>query len=311
MKKQVIRSYATPRFQVKIDGHPITSFVKSVEGGLVKTEATKEPTGPFNIPLQHLSTRTAEPITLEVGLSGADWTMDLLKRIINDREHVRIDGEVLHADVNSATRFWQEWKRGLVTEVGFPSFDGSSKDSAYLKIKIQPEIVNFEAFRSAGALLQPEKDTQQKLWNCNAFRLNLERNGSKINTEFVTKLEAFAIKVPAKAFQRGKFNQPLYFASKPPEFPPLSMSMPLHYAPDAINWYKESVTKEGQYEATGSIEILDPSRTKTLYTINLDGVGPTNFSITKADASTSNPKLCKVDMYVTSMLVKKQQQIGK
>jgi len=302
------KSYAGSRFQVKVDGHPITSFVKSVEGGLYKTESSTDPSGGFHIPVHHLTTRTIEPITMEIGLSGGDWVMKILQKVINDRAYSRISGEILHADINTALRFRQEFSRGLITEIMFPALDAVSKDGLYLKVKIQPEGIEIKNQTEPGAKLVPEKETKQKLFNANAFRLNLELNGKKIACEHVTKIDAITVKLGVKALQRGKYLLPEYIPTKM-ETSKLSVTMPLHYANDFIDWYRAAVmvetgTKDGTpYEATGSIEYLDPTRTKTLYSINLVGVAPENFTIGKTEGSSNTFKSCKFDLYCSQLKV--------
>lgn len=304
------KSYATSHFQVKVDGHPITSFVKSVEGGLFKIDSVTEPTGPFHIPVRHISTRTVEPITIDIGLSGTGWIMGVLESIINRREFSRVSGEILHCDADTALRFRQEFMRGLITELTLPGLDANSKDAAFVKLKIQPEDIKFEAFGTAGPKLQPERETAQKLWQSNAFRLSLEINGKKIRCEHVSKIEPITVKVGAKAHQRGKYFLPEYIPTKI-DFGKMGVTLPLHYAQDFIEWYRGCVTKEGgestadgpSYEAHGSIEFLDPSRSRTLYTINLEGVAPENFTIAKTENTAGTYKSCKFDLYCSTYKV--------
>ena len=304
------KSYATTRFQVKMDGHPLTSYVKSVEGGLYKAESSTEPTGPFHIPVRHVSTRTVEPISMELGLSGTEWVMGMLENVINNREHKRFEGEILHADANTALRFRQQFHRAIVTEIVLPALDATSKDSAFVKVKLQPETIDFEGFTTPGPKLQPDTDSRQKLWGANTFRLNLECNGAKICCEQVSKIESITIKIGAKAFPTGKFHLPQYVPTKL-DVSKLTVTLPLDCAGDFINWYRNTLTKESArkdgatYEATGSIEFLDQKCQNTLYTIDLMGVGPENMTIAKTEASATGAKTVKVDMYCTQLKVNK------
>ena len=134
---------------------------------------------------------------MEIGLSGTDWLMGLLSDVINDAKHNRLEGEILHACINTSTRFHQEFKRALVTEIVLPALDATSKDSAFVKLVIQPESVTFGSV-AGGDKLTPEKETNQKLWNAANFRLSLELNNKKIECEHVTKIEAITVKVGTK-----------------------------------------------------------------------------------------------------------------
>jgi hypothetical protein len=307
------KNYATPRFQVVIDGHPLTAFVKSVEGGLLKVDPVTEPSGPTNVPSKHIATRSIDPISIEVGMCGSNWLLQIVESVVNNQTHTRLNGHIHHADANTSARFEQQFTRAMVTEIGFPSMDATSKEFVFLKVKMQPETAKFSAL-GVGPKLSSEMYPPQKLWTTSAFRLNLELNGRKIDCERTTKIEAFTLKVGSKVMQTGSAFLPTYMPTKI-EIPKLSFTMPLHYATDAINWFRDATARElptladgssvgGGYEATGSIEFLDPSRTKTLYTINLDGVGPEQFSISKTEASSTNTKTCKFDLYVKQMKMK-------
>ena len=297
------KSYAVSRFGVVIDGIDLTSYVKNVEGGLHKVESTKEQTGSYNHPTNHLATRTIEPITLEVGLCKANPVIDIVEKIVNSRQHKRLSGEIFHADANSKSRFEQDFKRAVITEIGFPALDAAGKDLAMLKIKLQPEDASFRAGDGSSIPMGHEKP--QKTWQNNSFRLEIDQQGAV--TTHVTKVEALTIGVTAKAIQRGGFLLPEYMPGQI-KMPKLSIHVPLHHAGSLIKWFERVSAKptssDGSgYESTGALTFLDTTTKKDLYTIKFEGIAPEQMTIVKSEGGSATLKTCKFDFYLTTLVL--------
>ena len=296
--------YAISRFGLDIDGHDLTDYVKNVEGGMLKSESVKEPTGSFNLPSQHLGPKTVEPISMEMGLTKSNWLLSMVENVVNNREHTRLSGHIYHADANSKSRFEQEFSRALITEVGLPALSGDGKDLAMLKVKMQPEISTFKV--GGGSDIPMGKGAMQKAWQSNSFRLSLEVNGTKLDCSHVTKIDAMTVQVGTKVIQRGHFHLPEYMPTIV-KMPKLVIHLPLAHASDFVNWARESHGGEAGkadgsgYEATGSLEFISPNMQKTLYTISFSGVGPEQISIVKSEGGSATAKTLKVDMYVTKL----------
>ena len=50
------RSYTAGNFELRIDGHESTAYLKSVDGGHVRASVVDEPIGPENVRIKHTST---------------------------------------------------------------------------------------------------------------------------------------------------------------------------------------------------------------------------------------------------------------
>ncbi len=296
------KSYAVSRFGVVIDGMDLTSYVKNVEGGLHKVESTKEQTGSYNHPTNHLATRTIEPITLEVGLCKANPLLEVIEKVVNQRVHTRMSGEIFHADANSKSRFEQDFKRAIITEIAFPALDAAGKDLAMLKVKLQPEEASFRAGDKSSIPMGSEKP--QKTWQNNSFRLEIDQQGAV--TTHVTKVEALTIGVTAKAIQRGGFLLPEYMPGQI-KMPKLSIHVPLHHASSLIKWFErvgasQQAPADGAgYESTGALTFLDTTTKKDLYTIKFEGIAPEQMTIVKSEGGSATLKTCKFDFYVTNL----------
>ena len=133
-------SYAAGHFELQIDGHKSTAFVKSVEGGWSRANVVDDAVGPDPQRVKQISSVDIDPISMEFGLAGAN---DMLKWIQGswNRKWSRRNGQISHADFNLKQTFEHWFYDALITETTFPTLDGSSKDGGYLKCKIQPEQV--------------------------------------------------------------------------------------------------------------------------------------------------------------------------
>ena len=94
-------SYASGHFELQIDGHKSTAFLKSVDGGWTRANISDESVGSEQWKQKHVSTVDVEPISIEFGLAGAN---DMLAWIKNswDRKFNRRNGEIIHANFNSS-----------------------------------------------------------------------------------------------------------------------------------------------------------------------------------------------------------------
>jgi hypothetical protein len=302
MPAPTTKNFATGHFDVVIDSHEVTAYVKSVDGGLIKATSTEESMGPYHIKNRHLATREIDPLTIEMGASGGRWALDVLDKFVARREHTRHTGSIKHADANLKEQYEYTFKRALVTEITFPpKLDANGKDFATIKVKMQPEEIDFKL--GEGPQFSPAKVNLQKQWMTSAFRLNIDG----LDTNHVTSIEPLTFKIGTKIFKKGGFKLPEYMPTKL-EMPKLSFMMPMKFAGSVIEWFRGAVAKEGEtagpdasYEKNGSIEILDSSHKKTVYEIELYNMGPETFSIQKSEANKAETKLCKFEAYITSV----------
>lgn len=292
------RSYTAGHFELLIDGHASTAYLKSVDGGFAKTQLIDEPVGPANMRIKHSSTVEIDPFTIEFGLSEAN---DLLKWIQSSwsKKHGRRNGSVSHANFDLKKTFEHEFREALITETSFPALDGSSKDTAYLKIKVQPEYVRAKKVGASEAL-RGAQGPKQKLWTASSFRLNIDGID---DMKYTNKIEAFTIKQGIKKLYVGQERFPQIEPTKI-EFPNISGTISLEYADKLLEWYEQCLMKglaDPKAQKTGSIEFLRPQRDKEIFSINLFDVGLASLQVQQSQANQDQIKRVKFELYVGRM----------
>src|ERR1700733_5325332 len=228
------RSYTSGNFQLVLDGHESTAYLKSVDGGHMKASVIEEPIGPYNLRIKHLSTVDIEPFSLEFGMSDAN---DVLKWIQGSwrRQWSRRNGQVTHANFDLKATYEHQFYEALITETTFPTLDGASKETAYIKIKVQPEQI--KAAKTSGDSLHASSRTfaKQKLWMSSGFRFHIDGID---NAHYTNKIESFTIKQGVKKLYVGKERLPQIEPTKI-EFPNIIGNISLEFADAFIKWHDE------------------------------------------------------------------------
>jgi hypothetical protein len=290
-------SYSAGHFEFQLDGHPTTAYLKSVEGGFAKVALLSEPIGPHNQQVKHSSVATIDPFSLEFGISGANDVLEWIKKSW-DKKYSRKNGQITHADFNLNSTFEHQFREALITETTFPTLDGASKEAAYMKIKVQPEVILTQ--KASGAKVGGNFGVKQKLWMTSGFRLNLEGHS---DTHFVNKIESFTIKQTIKPLHVGSQRFPTYEPTKL-EFPNLVCTIAAGHAEGLHKWYLECVhggKADNKAQTTGSLEFLNPARDKVIFSIKLDQVGLMSWQVQQSTANAEQIKRVKFELYVGAM----------
>jgi hypothetical protein len=292
------RSYTAGHFEIAIDGHPSTAYLKSVDGGFMRASQINEPVGPDHNRIKHTSTVDIEPFTIDFGLSGSKDVLLWIQASWR-RQWSRRNGQISHANFNLFKTFEHEFYEALIAETTFPTLDGSSKDAAYLKVKVQPERV-LSRKTDASQRVDSEIGSKFKHWSASAFRLNIDGFD---NMKYTNKIESFTIKQGIKKLYIGQDRLPQIEPTKI-EFPDLTGNISLEYADDILNWYDKYVV-QGQADPaaqkTGSIEFLSQDRKDVLFRINLYEVGIQHAQILQSSANVDQIKRVKFELYVGRM----------
>jgi hypothetical protein len=291
-----MRAYSAGHFELQIDGMSSTAYVKSCEGGWPKMNVTDEAVGGDSDRIKHGTTCEVDAVQLELGMSQTDF---LLKWIADSWAHkfARHDGCIVHGDFHYKAQFQHTFRRCLIEETTFPALDASSKEVAYLKVKLRPEEIELK--QGDGKPLKATFNGKQKLWTCSAFRLSLDG----LDTSRVNKIDSFTVKQGIKQLATGPMRLPELEPTKI-DFPDLKITMSMAYAGSVFDWYDKVVckgTKDTTAERNGSIEFLSPMRDKTLLRVDLFGVGIKAFNIPKSEANSDQMKRCTFDLYVSAM----------
>ena len=291
------KSYTAGHFELAIDGHPSTAYLKSVDGGFIRGGLMDEPIGPHNMRIKHISTVDIDPFSIDVGLSGAKAILHWIQSSWN-KQYSRRNGQITHANFDLEQTFVHEFTESLITETTFPTLDGSSKEAGYLKLKIQPEgaITKHEK----GGRIRSNLGAKQKMWLCSGFRLNIDHVDG---VEYTNKIESFTITQGVNKFYTGADRFPTITPTNI-KFPSLTGTIALGYAEALHKWHDSYVVHgkaDPSMQKSGSIEFLAPNRSSVLFRLNLYEVAITAFSIVSAPANADQIKRAKFELYVGRM----------
>ena len=291
------RPYTAGHFELSIDGHKSTAYLKSVDTGDMEAQEVTEAIGAENKRIKHISVVEVPPISVEFGISGASQILKWIQASI-DKQWGRRNGQITHADFDLRTQYEYSFNNALITEVTFPTLDGAAREPAYVKLKFQPE--SSTAIKKPGPQIVPSMGQKQKTWVPSAFRLRIDGIDEMA---YCNKLESFTIKQGVKKLFTGMTRYPEIEPTKI-EFPGLSGTIALEYADKLFDWYQEYVkkgTSEQKAQKTGAIEFLDPTRSKVIFAINLMEVGITNVAVVASTANQDQIKRAKFKLYVGEM----------
>jgi hypothetical protein len=294
------RSYTSGHFELLIDGHKTTAYLKSVDGGHVNIAPVKESIGGSNKQIKHSSVAEIEPFSIECGLAGAQEIMRWIQASWN-KSYGRRSGQISHANFDLYTTYEHEFYDALITETTFPALDGSAKETAFLKLKVQPERV-VERKVNGKTRIDGNLGGKQKLWTASSFRLNID--GIR-GMEYANKIESFTIKQGIKKLYTGEDRFPQIEPTKV-EFPNLSGTISLEFADGVLGWYKETLASEKgvadpRAQKTGSLDFLAADKKTTLFSINLYEIGIAKAHMMGSQANQDAIKRVKFEFYVGRM----------
>lgn len=292
------KSYTSGHFEMSIDGHKTTTYLTKVEGGWAKANTSDEQHGAGPLRVKQLANFEYEPIKIEFGASSGGEVFQWIQDSWKGSKFSTRNGEIVHADFNLDATYQHEFFNSLISEVTFPSLDGSSKEMGIIKCTIVPEGVLTTL--KPGRKLQPDARPKQKMWTMSSFRLTLDQLDG---LEYTNKIDSFTIKQGVKKHYVGAERFPQIVPTKI-EFPTLSCTISLAYADKLLKWHNDYIAK-GKVDPTaqlsGALEFLSPDRKQTIFRINLFEVGLASAAIMPSTANADQIKRVKFDLFVNRM----------
>ncbi len=293
------RSYTSGHFELAIDGHTSTAYLRSMEGGFVSAATIEEPIGSENKRIKHMATVDVEPFTIDFSLAGAKNVIQWISDSWN-KQYSRRNGQITHADFNLKSTFEHHFTEALISETTFPTLDGSSKDAGYMKLKIQPETVKTMKSADGKPLAPANIGTKHLMWMPSGFRFAID---GLDEMRYVNKIESFTVKQGIKKFYTGEGRFPQIEPTKL-EFPTISGTIALEYASQLLKWHDEYVVqgkKDDKQQKSGGIEFLAPDRTTVIFRINLKEVGVSKVAIESSKAGAETIKRVAFTLFVGHM----------
>ncbi len=162
------RSFSGGRFAISLDGGESIGYLKSVKGLSGKSSG---------------DTPTTMEIGMGMGKGLVDWTNAFFKSQPQPKT------AVIHAcNANYESMATRELINTHITEVSFPKLDASSKDPAYMTIKLRPEKIQYK--KGDGNVVSGRVGEKHKDWLAANFRVEV----GGLPCKRVTKVESFSLK---------------------------------------------------------------------------------------------------------------------
>ena len=293
------RAYVAGKYAVELDGIE-AGWVASAQGGHATSDVVQEKLGPDHIIKKHLAGVKYEDITVNCGAGMSKGFYGWIKDSF-DHKSSRKNGAIVTADYNYKEHSRLTFTNALITEVGFPALDASSKDAATMTIKFAPEYTR-QTFAPDGPSISGKYDIKpevQKKWLASNFRLKIDG----LDCTRVNKVEAITVK---QKVVENPVGEPRDYEKEPAhlEIPNLVITLAESHAKEFFDWHEDFVIKgnNGQdKEKGGSLEFLTPNLSETLFTITFENLGIFKLTPEKVESGSENLRRIKAELYCEDM----------
>ena len=289
------RSYVSGYFALELGGAS-TGFLKSIDGGSIRGEVVNEPGSATYYQKKHIGNVKYGEFTAELGLSMSKSVYDWISSSLAG-SYERKSGAIVAADFKLVEQARREFEDALLTEIGFPALDASSKDVASLTIKIAPDRITRK--KPSGATTSAPSPAKQKKWLQSNFRFTL----GDLPTQRINKIDAITVKQTAVTDDLGDARDYLKEPGKL-EFPNVTITFAAADAPAWEAWHEDFVVngnnEEGK-EKSGTIVFLSADLQEPLAHIELHQVGIVSVEPERQDASQEAIRRMKAELYCERM----------
>jgi len=292
------RAFSAGHFALQLEGSKEIGFLRSVEGGNAVGEVRHEVGSASYYQKKHIGNVKYEEITAEFGMAMSKDVYDWISATLTgNRDQERKSGAIIAADFNFNAQARREFTDALITEVGFPALDASSKDAAFMTVKFAPEET---VDKPASGKLSPESKKLQKQWLPSNFRFEV---GDKnlLPTGRVNKIEAITIKRTVVTDEIGDTRDPQKEPGKL-EFPNLVFTLPEADAQPWLDYFEDFVIQGNNSdndggEKRGRLTYLASNLKDELGRLDFFNLGIFKISTDKAEAASDTIKRVKVELY--------------
>lgn len=282
------------RSALELDGQ-FMDFLKSAEGGFPKAQVIQEKAGQNLLVKKRIGPPKYQDISIQCSPAIPKPLFDWIAATLN-MSSVRKTGAIITTDFNGMEQSRLQFSHAMITELGIPACDGSSKEPGYLTVKFAPEFT--APLAGKGSVLKAVS-AKSKAWLSSNFRLTIPGlDCSKVST-----IDALTIK---QSIAHNAVGQKRDFQNQPAqmEFPHLVLSIAEFSAGTFYAWFQDMVIKGNageSHEKAGTLEFLDPTLKSTLFTISFHHLGIFGFTPEKSEANANKIKRVTVEMYCEQM----------
>ena len=259
------RAYTAGAFALELDG--TSAFVQSATGGSIFADVVDEPVGPDGFAKKHLGTVQYEDVVIQAPVPLPATLHDWVARTWR-AEAARKNGAVVAANAQGEAQSRQSFQDALLTEVTLPACDGSSKDAAFVSLRVTPESLKTE---KASGKVSAEIKTKQKLWLPSNFRLAIDG----LDCSRVARIEALSVRRLAVGDPVGAARD---YANSPGrlEFPNLRITLSETGAQSWRDWHDDFVVRGNctdDREKSGTLEYLTADLKDVLMSVRFSHLG--------------------------------------
>lgn len=287
------RGFVSGRFALNI-GEANVGWLQDAEGGGAYAEVVDEKVGTDQVVRKHLGNVKWDDITLKMGLSmdkavydwiAASWTMNAQRK----------NGAIVAADYSYDVMQERQFFDGLLTEVGIPAADASSKEPGYLTVKITPAYTR--TAQSSGKL--QVGPSRQKVWLPSNFKLQIDG----LDCSRVNKIDALTIKQSVVQYSSGSGRDYQNIPGSV-EFPNLRITFASSTGRTWLDWYDVFLINGDngpETEKTGSLTYLTPDLKGVLLTLNFFNMGIIRLEDGVFDPVDEPSAKMRAELYVEQM----------
>ena len=207
------------------------------------------------------------------------------------------NGEFIACDFDYKAMSAREFQDCYIAEVTIPTLDGSSKEPAYLTIKLDPERIRY--MPGDGSQVQAQMGTATKKWLSSNFRVEI----GDLPCTRVFKIDSFTWKQGVMKDEVGPSRQATKRLTKV-EVPNLKITMSMADVEAWQKWHKDFVIDgkcADENELSGAITFLGPDLQTELATIELFHVGLISLETEGLEANKEELARFTVELYVEEM----------
>ncbi len=282
----------TAEFALDVAGK-FMGLLASVEGGTAVGNVVEEKPGVDHVVHKHIAGVDYDDIVATCGAGMTKEFYDGIHATLSRDAHAR-DGSIQSIDYDRNIVSQLEFFHAVLTEVGFPALDASSKQAAKMTVKFSPEYTRLK--KGSGKLQPPPgQAASSKNWLTDNFRLAI----SGLDCSHVNKIDALTIKQNINASAIGK-ERLLDLQSSSLEVPNLAVTLAESTAQSFYDWHKDFIIdgNNGQNkEKSGTLELLTPDLKEVLFTLTFHGLGIFRLAPEKVEAGNENIRRVKAEMY--------------
>jgi hypothetical protein len=288
------RSYVSGNYFLTLDGVKC-GYVKSVDGGAISAEVINEPAGPSYFTKKHIGQPKYEDVAFQFGFS---MTPDIYNWISDawSMNFTRKNCLLTSLDYSLNAKDAVQFDHCLITETTIPACDGSSKEPAYLSLKLAPEYTHPAP---ATSISGDYGKNQQKVWLPSNFVLAIDGlDCSKVN-----KIDSFTVKQNAVTDDIGDARDMLKEPGKL-EFPNLRITFAEATLQTWKAWFDSFVVQgnnDESQEKSGTLTFLSPNRQDQLLTIKFHNLGIFKLEKEGSEANSDQISRWVADLYCERM----------